>query len=248
LYIWQQPDWPAMHWDHKGLSGLLATVSHDQGRLLGQMEGLGFGLRSEAHLQSLTEEVVTSSEIEGEKLPVDQVRSSIARRLGMDAGGLVPAERNVEGIVDMTVDATDQCDQPLDAERLFGWHAALFPTGRSGMRRITVGRWRDDASGPMQVVSGPVGREKAHYEAPPADRVVGEEDAGGWPPGRYVFDVAGHWFGDLDGIWMLLEELADRELLIHADRRRIGADLRGIFHEFWFKRPIHGHSPFHIHH
>jgi Fic family protein len=138
------------------------------------MEHLGFELRGEAHLRTLTEDVVKSSEIEGEKLPADQVRSSIARRLGMDVAGLVPADRNVEGVVEMMMDATGNYRQPLTEDRLFGWHASLFPTGRSGMTKIKVGGWRDDDSGPMQVVSGPMGREKVHYQAPPADRVRDE--------------------------------------------------------------------------
>ncbi|GLS32026.1 Fic family protein [Mesorhizobium albiziae] len=138
------------------------------------MEGLGFGLRNEAMLQTLTEDVLKSSEIEGEILDRDQVRSSIARRLGMDIGALTPADRDVEGVVEMMLDATQKYDQELSDERLFGWHAALFPTGRSGMHRIRVGAWRDDSSGPMQVISGPVGRERVHYEAPQALR-VGEE-------------------------------------------------------------------------
>ena len=179
MYIWEQDGWPGLHWDDEKLSRLLARVSREQGRLLGKMEGLGFELRSEAHLQTLTEDVVKSSEIEGEKLDSAQVRSSIAKRLGMDAGGLVPADRNVEGVVEMMLDATGNYAQPLDAERLFGWHAALFPTGRSGMRKIIVGDWRDDREGPMQVVSGqvvsgPIGREKVHYQAPPALRVPDE--------------------------------------------------------------------------
>jgi Fic family protein len=140
------------------------------------MEGLGFELRSQAHLRTLTDDVVKSSEIEGEKLDSAQVRSSIARRLGMDVGGLVPADRTVEGVVEMMLDATGNYAQPLDAQRLFGWHAALFPTGRSGMRKIIVGDWRDDEEGPMQIVSGPIGREKVHYEAPPAERVPDEVD------------------------------------------------------------------------
>lgn len=176
MYIWEKEGWPGLHWDEETLSRLLAQVSREQGRLLGKMEGLGFELRSEAHLQTLTEDVVKSSEIEGEKLNSAQVRSSIARRLGMDVGGLVPADRNVEGVVEMMLDATGNYGQPLDAERLFGWHAALFPTGRSGMRKIIVGDWRDDKDGPMQVVSGPIGREKVHYEAPPAARVPQEVD------------------------------------------------------------------------
>jgi Fic family protein len=138
------------------------------------MEALGFDLRAETHLRTLTEDVVKSSEIEGEILERDQVRSSIARRLGMDVAGLVPADRNVEGIVDMMMDATSHYAQPLTEQRLFDWHAALFPTGRSGMRTIKVGAWREDAAGPMQVVSGPMGREKVHYEAPPAARVPEE--------------------------------------------------------------------------
>ncbi|MGB7450819.1 MAG: Fic family protein [Lysobacterales bacterium] len=172
--MWEKDGWPGLHWNDETLSRLLAHVSREQGRLLGKMEGLGFELRSEAHLQTLTEDVVKSSEIEGEKLNSAQVRSSIARRLGMDVGGLVPADRNVEGVVEMMLDATGNYTQPLDAERLFGWHAALFPAGRSGMRKIIVGDWRDDKEGPMQVVSGPIGREKVHYEAPPAERVPQE--------------------------------------------------------------------------
>jgi len=181
MYIWEKHGWPGLHWDAEKLSPLLARVSREQGRLLGKMEGLGFALRSEAHLQTLTEDVVKSSEIEGEKLDSAQVRSSIARRLGMDVGGTVPADRNVEGVVEMMLDATGNYAQVLDAERLFGWHAALFPTGRSGMRKITAGDWRDDRDGPMQVVSGPIGREKVHYEAPAALRVPEEmEKFLGW--------------------------------------------------------------------
>jgi Fic family protein len=138
------------------------------------MDGMGFRARTEAVVRSLTDEVVKSSDIEGEKLDAEQVRSSVARRLGLDIGGLKPADRHVEGVVDMTLDATGRCEEALTQERLFGWHAALFPTGRSGMHRITVGGWRDDASAPMQVVSGPVGRERVHFEAPPAERVDGE--------------------------------------------------------------------------
>lgn len=138
------------------------------------MEALGFALRTEASLVTLTEDVVKSSEIEGERLDRDQVRSSIARRLGIDIGALTPAERDVEGVVEMMLDATQRYVEPLTAERLFGWHAALFPTGRSGMHRIIVGAWRDDRTGSMQVVSGPVGRERVHYEAPSADRLARE--------------------------------------------------------------------------
>jgi Fic family protein len=135
------------------------------------MEALGFNLRQEAVLQTLTADVLKSSEIEGEKLDPEQVRSSIARRLGMNIGGLKPADRHVEGVVEMMLDATREYNQPLTTERLFAWHAALFPTGRSGMQKITVGGWRDDSSGPMQVVSGPIGKEHVHYEAPAAGRL-----------------------------------------------------------------------------
>jgi len=173
-YIWQNKRWPELHWDDSALAKLLTHVSREQGRLLGKMEGLGFDLRAEAHLRTLTEDVVKSSEIEGEKLERDQVRSSIARRLGMDVAGLISADRNVEGVVDMMTDATTRYAKPLTAKRLFDWHAALFPTGRSGMRTIKTGGWREDTDGPMQVASGPVGREKVHYEAPPATRVPEE--------------------------------------------------------------------------
>jgi Fic family protein len=138
------------------------------------MEAIGFELRDEAHLQTLTDDVVKSSEIEGEELDRGQVRSSIARQLGLDVGGLVPADRQVEGVVEMMLDATGKFQQPLTEERLFAWHASLFPSGRSGMRKIIVGGWRDDRTGPMQVVSGPVGREKVHNEAPPAERLAEE--------------------------------------------------------------------------
>jgi Fic family protein len=138
------------------------------------MEALGFKVREEAVLRTLTEDVLKSSEIEGEKLDADQVRSSVARRLGIDIGGLQPADRHVEGVVEMMLDATQQYDQPLTSERLFGWHASLFPTGRSGMHRITVGAWRDDRTAPMQVVSGPVGHERVHFEAPAAERLEEE--------------------------------------------------------------------------
>jgi Fic family protein len=174
MYIWEHPNWPDVTWEDGHLATLLGQVSREHGRLLGRMEDLGFDLRREAHLSTLTEDVVRSSEIEGEKLDSDQVRSSLARRLGMDAGGLVPADRNVEGVVEMMLDATTHYAQPLTTERLFGWHAALFPSGRSGFRRITVGNWRDDSGGPMQVLSGPVGRQKVHFEAPPAARIANE--------------------------------------------------------------------------
>lgn len=167
-YIHELPDWPKFRWDGSRLAESLAAVRHRQGRLIGRMEALGFPLRSEATLENLTQEILKSSEIEGEVLDRDQVRSSIARRLGMDIGGLTAADRHVEGVVEMMLDATQKFAEPLTEERLYGWHAAMFPTGRSGMTRIKVGIWRDDTSGPMQVVSGPIGRERVHYEAPRA--------------------------------------------------------------------------------
>lgn len=173
-YYHERPDWPQFHWDSERLASPLAAVRHRQGRLIGRMEGLGFSLRNEAMLQTLTQDVMKSSEIEGEILDQNQVRSSIARRLGMDIGALTPADRNVEGVVEMMLDATQNYDKPLSAERLFGWHAALFPTGFSGMHRITVGAWRTDERGPMQVVSGRLGRERVHYEAPAAGRLKNE--------------------------------------------------------------------------
>jgi len=167
-HIHQLPEWPHFHWNERTLSAPLANVRHKQGRLLGRMEALGFSLQKEAELETLTLDVLKSSEIEGEKLNAVQVRSSIARRLGIDIAGAVPADRDVEGVVEMMLDATQNFAKPLTEDRLFGWHAALFPTDRSGVRKITVGAWRKDAEGPMQVVSGPVGKEKVHYEAPAA--------------------------------------------------------------------------------
>ena len=173
-YIHELPDWPRFRWDNGRLAAPLAAARHLQGRLVGQMEALGFRIREEAVLSTLTEDVLKSSDIEGEKLDAGQVRSSVARRLGIDIGGLQPADRDVEGAVEMMLDATQHYEQPLTAERLFGWHSSLFPTARSGMHRITVGAWRGDRTAPMQVVSGPVGRERVHFEAPAADRLDDE--------------------------------------------------------------------------
>jgi Fic family protein len=173
-YIWERNDWPKFRWDAEKLGTKLAAVRHKQGRLIGKMESLGFQLRTEAVLQTLTDDVLKSSEIEGENLNRQQVRSSIARRLGLDIGGLVYVDRDVEGVVEMMLDATQRYAAPLTQERLFDWHAALFPMGRSGMAKITVGDWRRDAAGPMQVVSGPVGRERVHYQAPPAKILASE--------------------------------------------------------------------------
>ena len=166
--LWQRSDWPQWRYDATALAGPLAQLHRAQGELVGRMAHLGLAQRDLATLQALTQEVITTSAIEGETLNLEAVRSSIARRLGVDIGALAPADRHVDGVVDMVLDATQQHALPLTAERLFGWHAALFPTGFSGRVRIQVGTWRNDAAGPMQVVSGPVGREKVHFEAPPA--------------------------------------------------------------------------------
>ena len=170
-YIYQLPGWTKFTWDQEAIAGQLAAVRHRQGRLIGRMQALGFPLREEAVLQTLTEDILKSSEIEDEILDKAQVRSSIARRLGIDAAALPSTDRNVEGVVEMMLDATQRFAERLTDERLFGWHASLFPTRRSGMRKIVAGAWRDDRSGPMQVVSGIEGRERVHYQAPPADQL-----------------------------------------------------------------------------
>ena len=170
-WIHDRPEWPHLTWDDAALTGALAAVRHRQGRHLGRMEALGFDAGAETSVAMLTDEVVRSSAIEGEHLDPREVRSSIARRLGYDTSGLPSPGEGVEGAVAMTLDATRSFDVPLTVERLCGWHAALFPTGRSGMVRITVGGWRTDEAGPMQVVSGPVGRERVHFQAPAAGRL-----------------------------------------------------------------------------
>ena len=173
-YIHELPNWPDFTWDTQALAQSLSAVRHKQGKHLGKMEALGFELRTEASVTALTSEIVKSSAIEGEQLNTDEVRSSIARRLGLDVAGLPKPGREVEGIVEMTLDATRNFEKTMTDERLCGWHAALFPTGRSGMQRINVGAWRTDEHGPMQVVSGPMGRERVHFQAPKASRVAGE--------------------------------------------------------------------------
>jgi Fic family protein len=173
-YIYQLSGWPTFKWDQHRLAAQLAAVRHRQGRLIGRMQSLGLAPREEAVLRTLTEDVLKTSEIEGEILDKQEVRSSIARRLGMEAAGLPSADRDVEGVVEMMLDATQNFGDRLTRERLLAWHASLFPTGRSGMRKIIAGAWRDDRSGPMQVVSGAEGRERVHYEAPAAPRLDAE--------------------------------------------------------------------------
>ena len=175
-YIYQLTDWPRLTWDNEAIISLLSEVRNKQGRLTGKMEAIGFTIQDQALLETLSQDILTSSEIEGEYLNTTQVRSSIARKLGVDIGGMVESSREVEGVVEMTLDATQHCDQELTRDRLFSWHAALFPTGRSGMYKIQVGQWRDDSTGPMQVVSGPMGKETVHFQAPPADCLQHEMD------------------------------------------------------------------------
>lgn len=176
-YIHELKKWPDFRWNQEHLTEQLASVRHKQGRLIGQMESLGFRFREEAVLQTLTEDVVKSSEIEGEKLDRTQVRSSLARHLGVDIGGLTRTDRHVDGVVEMMLDATQRFSAPLTEKRLFSWHAALFPTARRGMSKIRVGAWRKDRDGPMQVVSGPIGRTRVHYQAPEAARLPREMKA-----------------------------------------------------------------------
>ncbi|MGH1397661.1 MAG: Fic family protein [Alphaproteobacteria bacterium] len=177
MWIYEHKDWPNFSWDQESVTPCLIKVRHIQGRLLGRMLALGFDLKQEASLNTLTNDVLKSSAIEGEALNPEEVRSSIARRLGIDMASLVPASRDVEGIVEMMLDATQNFKKPLTQDRLFDWHAALFPTGRSGMQRITVGAYRPEEAGAMQVVSGPIGLEKVHFEAPGSKVLKIEMDA-----------------------------------------------------------------------
>lgn len=226
-YIWQAGDWPTWHFDLATLAQPLADVSRAQGLLMGRLADVGMALRDQASLAALTEDVVKTSEIEGEQLNVESVRSSIARRLGVDIGALAPVDRHVEGIVEMVLDATANCHAQVSRERLFSWHAALFPTGYSGLSKINVGTWRNDSSGSMQVVSGPIGRQSVHFEAPPADRLEAEtrrfldwvNDATSEPP--LIKAGLGHlWFVTLhpfdDGNGRIARAIGDL-LLARAD-------------------------------
>lgn len=171
MYIYQRKDWPNFKWDSKLIESKIGIVRNLQGRLVGKMDSLGFDLKNEASLTTLTNEIVKSHEIEGEMLSSQEVRSSIAVRLGIEAVGLVQSSRSIDGIVEMMIDATQNYLSPLTKERLYGWHNCLFPTGRSGMYKVLVGEWREDSTGPMQVVSGAMGKEKIHFEAPPSNLV-----------------------------------------------------------------------------
>lgn len=226
-YIYQYTDWPQFRWDTEVLFPLLAEVRYLQGKLLGAMQTLGFDLQNEANLENLTLDVLKSSEIEGEIFAPEQVRSSLARRLGLNISGLVPSDRDVDGVVDMLLDATQNQEQALSATRLFDWHAALFPTGRSGMYKIIVADWRDDSTGPMQVVSGAMGYEKVHFQAPAAEQVAQEMEAFlGWFNTNDVNDplikagIAHLWFITIhpfeDGNGRIARALTDL-LLARAD-------------------------------
>ena len=174
-YIWQQPSWPEFRWDNAALLKLIGDCRFQQGSLLTQMKDLGFDVRQQARAEVLIEEALKTSEIEGERLDPNAVRSSVARRLGLPSAGMVMIKnQQADGVVQILLDATQNFNQTLTPERLFGWHAALFPTGYSGIHKIKVASWRDDFNGPMKVVSGPIGREIIHYEAPPAKRLADE--------------------------------------------------------------------------
>jgi Fic family protein len=222
-YIYQRKSWPHFTWDTEILLPSLVKVRNMQGKITGKMEALGFNLSAEASLKTITADVLKSSEIEGELLDPNQVRSSIARHLGMDIAGLVPSDRQVDGVVDMMLDATQHYEQQLTADRLWGWHASLFPTGKSGPYPINVGRWRDDSTGPMQVVSGALGKEKIHFQAPDA-KIVDQEMQRflKWFNTEYVMDpvikaaVAHLWFVTIhpfdDGNGRIARAITDLQL------------------------------------
>ncbi|GAB3629624.1 cell filamentation protein Fic [Pandoraea terrae] len=212
LYIWESPDWPNWRYDLASLAGPLAAVSLAQGMLLGRLADVGMALRDKASLVAITDDVIKTSEIEGEHLNAQSVRSSVARRLGVDIGALAPVDRHVEGVVDMVLDATVNADSAVTRDRLFVWHNALFPDGYSGMARIRVAQWRDDAKGATQVVSGPLTRQRVHFEAPPAARLDDEmtrfvawlnEDTGDLPLVKaglaHLWFVTVHPFDDGNG-------------------------------------------------
>ena len=223
MYIHQRTEWPGFKWDQAALEPVLGTIRNKQGRLVGRMESLGFSLRNEAILETMTLEVVNTSDIEGEVLNTDQVRSSIARKLGIEYSGLVPSNRNVDGIVEVLLEATQNYKNQLTEERLFEWHAALFQTSKSGLQKITIAGWRKDDAGPMQVVSGPMGKEKVHFEAPDALRVPLEMKIFmDWFNGNQPIDpvlksaIAHFWFVTIhpfdDGNGRIARAIADMQL------------------------------------
>lgn len=223
-YIWQQPSWPEFRWDNAALIKQIGMCRFQQGALLTQMKDLGFDVKQQARAEVLIEEALKTSEIEGERLDPSAVRSSVAQRLGLPTAGMVSTKnQQADGVVQVLLDATQNFKQTLTSERLFGWHAALFPTGYSGMHKIKIASWRDDRSGPMRVVSGPVGRENVHYEAPPAELLADEmnrffcwwEDSRGEMDGilrsgmAHLWFVAVHPFEDGNGrVARVLSEMA----------------------------------------
>jgi len=174
MYIYERNDWPQFKWDTSKFLNLLTKVRYFQGRVIGKMGNLGFDLKDMANIEVLTQDVLKSSQIEGEILNPDQVRSSVARRLGIDIAGLIPSDKNVDGVVEMMIDASKYYDKPLDKKRLQTWHRSLFPSGYSGVFDVHAGEWRDDVKGPMQVISGPMGKEKVHFQAPDAQVLENE--------------------------------------------------------------------------
>ena len=223
MYIWERPEWPSLTWDEGRLLEPLSAARLKQGRLLGSMARLGFDLKLEAQLEALTEDVIKSSEIEGEVLDRDSARSSIARRLGIPMAAVTHADRRTDGVVEMMLDATENYEALLTAERLFGWQAALFPAGYSGMYKVKTGAWRDDAKGSMQIVSGPIGRQRVHYRAPPARQLGAEMQAFlDWfnrreePEGLLRAGLAHLWFVTLhpfeDGNGRVARAIADQAL------------------------------------
>lgn len=223
MFIWQSPDWPRFTWQEDRLLQPVAAARLRQGRLLGGMARLGFDQKREAQLEALTEDVLKTAEIEGELLDPHSVRSSLARHLGVPHAATAPADRRADGVVAMLLDATEHFDAPLTAERLWGWQAALFPTGYSGVHRVRTGGWRDDREGPMQVVSGPMGRQRVHYEAPPAGRLDAEMGAflewfnrGTEPEGLLRAGLAHLWFVTVhpfdDGNGRVARAVADQAL------------------------------------
>ncbi|NEQ52932.1 MAG: Fic family protein [Leptolyngbya sp. SIO3F4] len=222
-WIYEHPNWPHFTWDSSVLSEKLADIRYRQGWLLGRMASLGFDVQQEASLNVLTNEVVKSSAIEGAILSPDAVQSSIAQRLGIDIGGLIPTSRDVDGIVEVMLNATQNYVAPLTGERLFGWHAALFPTGWSGMHQITLGNWRPESAGAMQIISGPISRETVHFEAPVATRVESEMSTFlAWFDGKQTIDpilkagLAHLWFVTIhpfeDGNGRIARAIADMAL------------------------------------
>ncbi len=223
MYIHQHPDWPDFKWDVSGIAALLGNIRNRQGRLVGRMESLGFTLQNEAVLETMTRDVVKTSEIEGELMDLQQVRSSLARKLGLDFPGLIPSDRHVDGVVELMLDATQKFAEPLTEDRLFAWHSALFPSGRSGIQKIQVGSWRKDATGPMVVVSGPMGNEKVHFQAPAASRIPLEmKQFLDWFNGNQPLDpvlksaLAHFWFVTIhpfeDGNGRIARAIADMQL------------------------------------